>query len=80
MTSARWISITWITPGPWWEKPLWSLRQAVEVSRTFRLGTAARQGRRSDSSSHLLCCTVCEALTIAKASYVANSPWRPVSV
>ena len=46
----------------------------------LRLGTLARHGRSSASSSHLACCTVCEALTIANASYVANMPCRPVSV
>ena len=47
---------------------MWSLRQAVEVSRMFRLGTLARQARWSASCSHLLCWMVCEALTIANAS------------
>ena len=72
------VSTVWIRPGPWWLKPLWSLRHAVEVSSMLRLGTLARQGRCSASSSHLACWTVWEALTIAKASYVANMPCRPV--
>ena len=33
-----------IRPGPWWEKPLWSLRQQVEVSSTFSEATGARHG------------------------------------
>ena len=76
----RVVMTFWIRPGPWWLNPLWSLRHAVEVSSTFRLGTFARQGRLSASCSHLLCWMVCEALTIANASYVANQPCRPVSV
>ncbi len=67
-TSPRAVRTVWMRPGPWWEKPLWSLRQAVEVRRMLRLGTLARQSRRRDSWSHLLCCTVIEALTMAKAS------------
>jgi len=58
----------WIRPGPWWEKPLWSLRHTVEVSSTFKLGTGARHGSSAASSSHLACWIVCEALTIANAS------------
>src|SRR5665647_202784 len=46
----------------------------------LRLDTLARHGRTAASWSHLACCTVCEADTIENASYVANSPWRPVSV
>ncbi len=67
-------------PGPWWLKPLWSFRQAVEVSRMLRLGTGSRQPRCSASCSHFACWMVCDALTIANASYVANRPCRPVSV
>ena len=37
-------SIASIRPGPWCEKPLWSLRQHVEVSSTFSDGTDARHG------------------------------------
>ena len=69
-----------MSPGPWCEKPLWSLRHAVDVRRMLRLGTFARQSSLLASCSHLLCCTVIDALTIANASYVAKSPWRPVSV
>ena len=58
----------WIRPGPWWENPLWSFRQVVEVNKMFRLGTLARHGRWLASSSHLLCWMVCEALTMANAS------------
>ena len=46
----------------------------------LRLGTLARQSSLLASCSHLLCCTVIEALTIANASYVAKRPCRPVSV
>ena len=67
-TLPRCVMTFWISPGPWWLNPLWSLRQAVDVSRMLRLGTSARQGRCSASSSHLLCWMVCEALTIANAS------------
>ncbi len=45
----------------------------------FRLATGARQSSDRARSSHLVCWMVMEALTIAKASYVANSPCRPVS-
>jgi hypothetical protein len=69
-----------ISPGPWWEKPLWSLRQQVLVSSTFSDGTGVRPGSVAASCSHLACWTIIEALTIAKASYVANRPCRPVSV
>src|SRR5918996_1393368 len=36
---ARTVSIR---PGPWWLKPLWSLRQQVEVNRMFSDGIGAR--------------------------------------
>ena len=67
-----------ISPGPWWLKPLWSFRQQVDVSSTFSEATGARQSRSRASCSHFACCTVIDAETIANASYVANSPWRPV--
>ena len=57
-----------IRPGPWWLKPLWSLRQQVEVNRMFSDGTGMRQGRSRAFSSHLVCWTVIEADTIANAS------------
>ena len=34
-----------IRPGPWWLKPLWSLRQQVEVSRTLSEATGARHAQ-----------------------------------
>ena len=34
-----------IRPGPWWLKPLWSLRQQVEVSSTFSDATGARHAQ-----------------------------------
>ena len=55
-------------PGPWCEKPLWSLRQPVEVSRTFSDGTGARQGRSRHISSHLACWVAIDATTMANAS------------
>jgi hypothetical protein len=64
----RWVMTFWISPGPWCEKPLWSFRQQVEVSKMLRLGTLLRHGRCVDSSSHLLCWIVCDALTMANAS------------
>ena len=73
-------SIASISPGPWCEKPLWSLRQHVEVSSTFSDGTDARHGSSWACCSHFTCCTAIEAETIANASYVANTPCRPVSV
>ncbi len=73
------LSTTSISPGPWWLKPLWSFRQAVDVSRMFNDATGARQDRSRATSSHLVCCTVIDADTIANASYDANSPCRPVS-
>ena len=36
-----------MSPGPWWLKPLWSLRQQVEVSRMLSEATGARQGSSS---------------------------------
>ena len=68
-----------MNPGPWWEKPLWSLRQHVEVSSTFREATGARQRRSRHISSHFACCVVIEATTMANASYVQKSPCRPVN-
>ena len=67
-------------PGPWWENPLWSLRQVVLVTSTFREGTGVRPGSVAAIWSHLACWTIIEALTMANASYVANRPWRPVTV
>ena len=55
-------------PGPWCENPLWSLRQQVEVSRTLREATGARQDSSRHISSHLACWVVIEATTIANAS------------
>ena len=46
-TVPRLESITSIRPGPWWLKPLWSLRQQVEVSRMFSEAIDSRQGRLS---------------------------------
>ena len=57
-----------IRPGPWWEKPLWSLRQQVEVSSTFSDATSARQGSVCACCSHLVCWISIEADTIANAS------------
>ena len=67
-TVPRLESITSIRPGPWWLKPLWSLRQQVEVSRMFSEAIESRQGSSSASCSHLVCCTVIEAETMANAS------------
>ena len=67
-TVPRLESITSIRPGPWWLKPLWSLRQQVEVSRMLSDATGARQGRLIASWSHFVCCTVIDAETIANAS------------
>ena len=66
--------MTSIKPGPWWLKPLWSFRQQVEVRSTLSDGMGRRHGSRTLSSSHFACCTVMEAETMAKASYVAKSP------
>ena len=41
--------------------------------------TGARHVRSRAASSHLVCCTVIDADTMANASYEANRPWRPVS-
>ncbi len=49
------------------------------MSSTLSDATGARQGRLIASCSHLACCTVIEAETMPKASYVANSPCLPVS-
>ena len=57
-----------IRPGPWWLKPLWSLRQQVEVSSTFSEATGARQASSALSCSHLVCWIAIEAETIANAS------------
>jgi len=40
----------------------------VEVSNTLREGTGRRHPRSSLASSHLVCCTVIDADTMAKAS------------
>ncbi len=61
-------STTSISPGPWWLKPLWSWRHAVELSRMLSDDTGTRHRSRAASCSHLACCTVIEADTIAKAS------------
>jgi hypothetical protein len=60
--------MTSIKPGPWWLKPLWSLRQQVDVSSTLSDGMGLRHGSRPASSSHLACCTAIDAETIANAS------------
>ncbi len=57
-----------IRPGPWWEKPLWSFRQHVEVSRMLSDDTGARHGSVCACWSHLVCCTAIEADTMANAS------------
>src|SRR5690348_10839437 len=67
-----------ISPGPWWLNPLWSFRQHVEVRSTFSDETGARHVRSRAASSHLECCTVIDADTMANASYEAKRPWRPV--
>ena len=67
-TVPRLESITSIRPGPWWLKPLWSLRQHVDVSRMFSEAILSRQGSLPASSSHLACCTSMEAATIANDS------------
>ena len=67
VTVPRLESITSIKPGPWWLKPLWSLRQQVDVSRMLSDAIGARQGRFAASWSHLVCCTVIDE-TIANAS------------
>ncbi len=61
-------STTSINPGPWWLKPLWSLRQQVEVSKMFREGIGLRHESLTPSSSHFACCTVIDAETMANAS------------
>src|SRR6185503_11404727 len=60
-TVPRLDSITSIKPGPWWLKPLWSLRQQVDVSRMFSEAIGARQASLVPSSSHFVCCTAFEA-------------------
>src|SRR5215218_7551738 len=40
-TSPRRLIIVSISPGPWWLKPLWSLRQQVEVSSRLSEATGA---------------------------------------
>ena len=67
-TVPRLESMTSMRPGPWWLKPLWSFRQHVDVSRMFSDATGARHGRFTASWSHLVCCTVMDADTMAKAS------------
>ena len=67
-----------ISPGPWWENPLWSLRQQVEVSSTLSEDTGARHGSFCACWSHLTCWTAIDADTMANASYVANTPCRPL--
>src|SRR5215208_4773198 len=57
-------SMTSIRPGPWCEKPLWSLRQAVDVRRMFKDATRSRQGRLIASWSHLVCWTVMGAVVV----------------
>ena len=61
-------SIASIRPGPWWENPLWSLRQQVEVSSTFSDDTDARQGSSCACWSHLTCWIAIDADTMANAS------------
>ena len=61
-------STTSISPGPWWLKPFCSCRHDGELSRMLSEATGARHASRSASWSHLACCTVIEADTIAKAS------------
>ena len=63
-----WVMTVSIRPGPWWLKPLWSLRQQVDVSRTFSEATGRRQCSARDASSHLECWTVIDADTMANAS------------
>ena len=55
-------------PGPWWENPLWSLRQHVEVSSTLSEDTSARHGSVWACWSHFTCWIAIEADTIANAS------------
>ena len=62
-----------INLGPWWEKPLWSLRQQVEVRRTLREEIGSRHASLVASSSHLVCCTVIEEETIAKTTSYDSS-------
>ena len=57
-----------IRPGPWCEKPLWSLRQQVEVSRTLSDDTSARHGSSRACWSHFTCWIAIDAETIANAS------------
>ena len=40
-------------------------------------GTGTRHGRSAASASHLECCTVIDAETMANDSYVTNMPCRP---
>ena len=61
-------NIVSISPGPWCEKPLWSLRQHVLVSRTLSEATDARQGRSAACCSHLECWIIIDATIMAKAS------------
>ena len=55
-------------PGPWWLKPLLSLRQQVEVSSTFSDATGARQLSSRPCCSHFACWIAIDADTIANAS------------
>jgi len=57
-----------IRPGPWWLKPLWSLRQQVDVSSTLSDEMGTRQSRASVCCSHFMCWMSIEAVIIAKAS------------
>jgi hypothetical protein len=57
-----------MNPGPWCEKPLWSLRQQVEVSGTLSEAMGARHGSFRHISSHFACCVAIEATIIANAS------------
>ena len=68
------VSAVSMSPGPWWLKPLWSLRQQVEVKRMFNDGMGSRQESLIASSSHFVCWMVIDADTIANASYVTKIP------
>jgi hypothetical protein len=57
-----------IMPGPWWLKPLWSLRQHVLVNRMLSDATGSRHRRSRACWSHLTCWIIIETLTIANAS------------
>ncbi len=57
-----------MSPGPWWEKPLWSLRQQVLVRRMLSDDTGARHDRSCACCIHLTCWIVIEAETMANAS------------